>query len=99
MSTKFNTNARSNVSVPTPRAPEASPAASSSSAGSLGMGRESASQAAAPTVFGRELSIHDKNPSNWMVTPCDGDSIEAINTNTGRHFKGTVPEFNKLLRG
>lgn len=43
----------------------------------------------------------ERVPSNWKITPVEGgnDMINAVNTQTGLTFSGTVAEFNKLLKG
>jgi hypothetical protein len=38
-------------------------------------------------------------PSDWNITPVEGDDILAVNTNTRETFTGSVEEFNKFLRG
>ena len=43
------------------------------------------------------FSRSEMNPSNWNMSP-DGDIFIFSNTNTGRIFRGTVSQFNTILR-
>lgn len=36
--------------------------------------------------------------TNWHIT-AEGDTVIAYCGKTGRHFKGSMPEFKKILRG
>ncbi len=38
-------------------------------------------------------------PSQWAISPLDGDMIEASNSTSGETFKGTIAEFNQAMRG
>lgn len=41
----------------------------------------------------------NRNPSEWVLTPLDGNMIEAYNNTSRERFTGTILEFNQLLRG
>lgn len=45
-----------------------------------------------------DLTGDEVIPSNWSITPESGDTILATNNKTARQFKGTIKEFNALLR-
>lgn len=45
------------------------------------------------------VQFKDKTPANWIILVDSDDSIMATNTNTRETFKGSIEEFNKLLRG
>lgn len=38
-------------------------------------------------------------PSQWTISPLDGDMIKASNSTSGETFEGTIAEFNQALRG
>jgi hypothetical protein len=44
------------------------------------------------------FTANERVPSNWSIT-ADGDMIEARHNVTLRVFKGTIAQFNTLLRG
>lgn len=37
------------------------------------------------------------NPSTWIITP-ESDTVVFVNTNSGRVFKGSIEDFNTLMR-
>lgn len=47
----------------------------------------------------QQKSFNDKIPANWIITVDSSDEISAVNTNSKEIFKGTIEEFNKLMRG
>jgi hypothetical protein len=62
-------------------------------------------EAKAPPVVPKEqpvieqpFSVRERVPSDWEINP-EGDIIVARNSSTARIYKGTVADFNKLLRG
>jgi hypothetical protein len=48
------------------------------------------------TVFKEAV---ERVPSNWQITPKEGEEIYARNAMTGLVFEGTLSDFNKALRG
>lgn len=47
----------------------------------------------------RALSLNERIPSNWYITPEEDDKVSCVNGITGRTFNGTMAEFNAMLRG
>ena len=44
-------------------------------------------------------TLANKIPSNWVITPGEGDNIVAVNNITKKTFEGSVEDFNQILRG
>jgi len=40
----------------------------------------------------------DRTPSNWVIRPEEGNIISAANSVSGELFRGTIAEFNNLMR-
>ncbi len=59
----------------------------------------------APTVTEPQIKVQYnhpalRNPSEWLLTAeDDSDIVVAYNNTTRDTFKGTIEEFNKILRG
>lgn len=51
-----------------------------------------------PVVTEQPFSVRERIPSDWEINP-EGDIIVARNSSTARIYKGTMADFNKLLRG
>lgn len=51
--------------------------------------------APAPAVY---YGFNDKIPSNWDLKADENGNVEGTNLSTGRQFKGTIAEFNEMLR-
>jgi hypothetical protein len=58
---------------------------------------ESVSVAVVPSEPKPARVFHDKIPCNWSIVLVD-DGIEATNSSSGEFFKGSIQEFNNLLR-
>jgi hypothetical protein len=59
---------------------------------------ESTMKAQLKTPSEAPFTANERVPSNWSIMP-DGDMIEARHNFTLRVFKGTIAQFNNLLRG
>lgn len=44
-------------------------------------------------------TLANRIPSNWVITPGEGDDIVAVNNITKKTFEGSVADFNSILRG
>lgn len=44
-------------------------------------------------------TLANRIPSNWVITPGEGDDIVAVNNITKKTFTGSVADFNSILRG
>ena len=52
-----------------------------------------------PVVQELTLTAADFIPCNWSLTSEGGDLISGVNLSTGRHFSGTMVEFNNFMKG
>jgi hypothetical protein len=43
-------------------------------------------------------NFKDRTPSNWVIRPEEGNIISAANSVSSELFRGTITEFNSLMR-